>query len=331
MQRAACWRVLLGRHGRKYAAWTQRLPALAESFALIVIQEAARSRFGSEVTCGEAERCGGAAPRMDFRILRDRVARGRRYVNSLQHKPRLGGRSGRICDDRCGSDQKSSDLALRVAAARNSADILMHVEMPVTIVLGRTTMRLKDLLKLTNGSVVELDQMLDEEVEVRVNNCVIAYGEVVAVDGNYAVRILRMAAARNTPTLEGNCLKKQPKSMHPQPIRTASPGSSTTLERLLRNRSTNERLLRYIRSSAMKIESNLLNISMSQSDRVQEPSKPDSSSSSPKAVSHGGGGRCRAGTSGRAGRDRTERRSGRAREHRPVLARAGSIRSVSGG
>jgi flagellar motor switch protein FliN/FliY len=73
----------------------------------------------------------------------------------------------------------------------------MHVEMPVTIILGCTTMRLKDLLNLTNGSVVELDQMLNEEVEVRINNCVIAYGEVVAVDGNYAVRILRMAPPQN--------------------------------------------------------------------------------------------------------------------------------------
>jgi flagellar motor switch protein FliN/FliY len=89
-------------------------------------------------------------------------------------------------------------LAPRLAVANNSADILMHVEMPVTIILGCTTMRLKDLLKLTDGSVVELDQMLDQEVEVRVNNCVIAYGEVVAVDGNYAVRILRMAPAQSS-------------------------------------------------------------------------------------------------------------------------------------
>ena len=98
---------------------------------------------------------------------------------------------------------EGQDLAPAVPAGMNSADILMYVEMPVTIVLGRTKMRLKDLLKLTNGSVVELDQMLDDEVEVRVNNCVIAYGEVVAVDGNYAVRILRMAAARNNPDLRG--------------------------------------------------------------------------------------------------------------------------------
>jgi flagellar motor switch protein FliN len=102
------------------------------------------------------------------------------------------------------SDTEASEKRdLAPAASTNSADILMHVEMPVTIVLGRTKMRLKDLLKLTNGSVVELDQMLDDEVEVRVNNCVIAYGEVVAVDGNYAVRILRMAAPRNIPNLRG--------------------------------------------------------------------------------------------------------------------------------
>ena len=53
--------------------------------------------------------------------------------------------------------------------------------------------------------------MLDDEVEIRVNNCVIAYGEVVAVDGNYAVRILRMAPARNTPDLRRSCRRKQPK------------------------------------------------------------------------------------------------------------------------
>jgi len=54
---------------------------------------------------------------------------------------------------------------------------------------------MKDLLGLTHGSVVELDEHLNEEVEVRVNNCVIAYGELVAVDGNYGVRIARMVGS----------------------------------------------------------------------------------------------------------------------------------------
>ena len=76
---------------------------------------------------------------------------------------------------------------------RNSMDILMQVEVPVSVSLGRTRMRMKDLLALSNGSVVELDQHVGEEVEIRVNNCLIALGEVVAVDGNYGVRISRMA------------------------------------------------------------------------------------------------------------------------------------------
>ena len=70
----------------------------------------------------------------------------------------------------------------------------------------------------------------------------------------------------------------------------------------------------------MKIESNLLNISMSQSDRVQEPLKPDNSSASRKPSAHGGGGRCGSGKSGRVRRDRSERRPGGADERRPVLA-----------
>ena len=50
-------------------------------------------------------------------------------------------------------------------------------------------MRLKDAVKLTTGSIVELNRSITEPVEVVVNNCVIARGEVVVVEGNYGVRI----------------------------------------------------------------------------------------------------------------------------------------------
>lgn len=77
-------------------------------------------------------------------------------------------------------------------------EILMQVEVPVSVSLGRTRMRMKELLSLTQGSVVELDQHVGDEVEIRVNNCLIAHGEVVGVEGNYGVRILRMAGAALT-------------------------------------------------------------------------------------------------------------------------------------
>jgi flagellar motor switch protein FliN len=164
-----------------------------------IIQEAARIRFGSEVSCAAAERSDEPPREWTTVPVALRPADGAGMSMNFSVSPDLEAALGGSVSDTEAPEKQ--DLAPRAAASMNSADILMHVEMPVTIVLGRTKMRLKDLLKLSNGSVVELDQMLDDEVEVRVNNCVIAYGEVVAVDGNYAVRILRMAAARSTPNL----------------------------------------------------------------------------------------------------------------------------------
>jgi flagellar motor switch protein FliN/FliY len=72
------------------------------------------------------------------------------------------------------------------------SDMLMHVQVPVSVSFGATQIRMKDLLNLTAGSVVELDQALHDNVEVRVNDRVIARGEVVAVDGHYGVRVLEL-------------------------------------------------------------------------------------------------------------------------------------------
>lgn len=68
-------------------------------------------------------------------------------------------------------------------------DLLLDVALPVSISFGKTELAVKDVLKLTTGSIVELDRAVSEPVDVIVNNCVIARGEVVVVDGNYGVRI----------------------------------------------------------------------------------------------------------------------------------------------
>ncbi len=68
-------------------------------------------------------------------------------------------------------------------------DVLLEVEMPVSISFGRVQLALRDVLKLTTGSIVELNRSVAEPVEVIVNNCVVARGEVVVVEGNYGVRI----------------------------------------------------------------------------------------------------------------------------------------------
>ena len=70
-----------------------------------------------------------------------------------------------------------------------SIDLLLDVELPVIVSFGRAQLMLKDVIKLTTGSIVELNRALSEPVEVIVNNCVIARGEVVVVEGNYGIRI----------------------------------------------------------------------------------------------------------------------------------------------
>ena len=68
-------------------------------------------------------------------------------------------------------------------------DLLMEVELPVSVSFGRAQLPLRDVLKLNSGSIVELNRTISDPVEIIVNNCVIARGEVVVVDGNYGVRI----------------------------------------------------------------------------------------------------------------------------------------------
>jgi flagellar motor switch protein FliN len=74
------------------------------------------------------------------------------------------------------------------ATARN-LDLLLDLEMPVSISFGSTRLALKDVAKLTTGSIVELNRALSEPVDIIVNNCAIARGEVVVADGNFAVRV----------------------------------------------------------------------------------------------------------------------------------------------
>jgi len=75
-------------------------------------------------------------------------------------------------------------------------DLLLDVEMPVSVSFGRAKVPLKDVLKLTTGSIVELNRSIVEPVEIIVNNCVIARGEVVVVEGNFGVRVQEVVSRK---------------------------------------------------------------------------------------------------------------------------------------
>jgi flagellar motor switch protein FliN/FliY len=75
-----------------------------------------------------------------------------------------------------------------------SFDLLLDVEMPVSISFGHAYLPLKEVLKLATGSVVELNRVATDLVDIVVNNCVIARGEVVVVEGNFGVRIQQVVS-----------------------------------------------------------------------------------------------------------------------------------------
>lgn len=75
--------------------------------------------------------------------------------------------------------------------------LILDVELPVSVSFGRAHLPLKEVLKLTSGSIVELNRSVAEPVEVIVNNCVIARGEVVVVEGNYGVRISQIISRQD--------------------------------------------------------------------------------------------------------------------------------------
>lgn len=73
-------------------------------------------------------------------------------------------------------------------------DLLLDVPLPVSVELGRTTMTIRDILDLGAGSVVEVNRVAGEPVDILVNGRLVARGEVVVIDENFGVRILDMVS-----------------------------------------------------------------------------------------------------------------------------------------
>ncbi|MBE6073336.1 MAG: flagellar motor switch phosphatase FliY [Selenomonas ruminantium] len=78
----------------------------------------------------------------------------------------------------------------------NDANIglILDVPLQVTVELGRTKKSIKEILELTNGSIVELDKLAGEPVDIQVNGKFLAKGEVVVIDENFGVRITEIAS-----------------------------------------------------------------------------------------------------------------------------------------
>ncbi len=72
---------------------------------------------------------------------------------------------------------------------RNDIDFILDIPVQLTVELGRTKIAIRNLLQLAQGSVVELDGMAGEPMDVLVNGCLIAQGEVVVVNDKFGIRL----------------------------------------------------------------------------------------------------------------------------------------------
>jgi flagellar motor switch protein FliN len=84
------------------------------------------------------------------------------------------------------------DAGQAAAGASGPLGLLLDLELPLCVRFGRVQMPIERILELRPGAVVELDGAQDEQVDLLVNGSVVARGEVVAVDGQYAIRILEV-------------------------------------------------------------------------------------------------------------------------------------------
>lgn len=164
------------------------------SQALSGLAGALGARIGQEVNCAGGEESDSTDPGAQWAALRIHfgaeaatlaVGLESALVGTLVAQPE------RAAGEEIAQTAVAAPDAGAIAGPVNSKtfELLLDVELPVSVSFGRAQVPLKDVLKLTTGSIVELNRSVLEPVEVIVNNCVIARGEVVVVEGNFGVRV----------------------------------------------------------------------------------------------------------------------------------------------
>jgi flagellar motor switch protein FliN len=95
------------------------------------------------------------------------------------------------------------ETSKEVTAEQVNLDLVMDVELGVTLRFGQRQLTLREVLELTTGSVIELDRQVEEPVELLLEGKVIAKGEAVVIDGNYGLRVTEVSQVNFSPALRG--------------------------------------------------------------------------------------------------------------------------------
>lgn len=95
--------------------------------------------------------------------------------------------------------QPGARAATMPMGAGGSLDTLLDMSLPVAIEFGRTHMTVQEVLELGSGSVIQLDRMVGEPIDIYVSDRKLAEGEVVVIGEHFGVRITRIVAGADQP------------------------------------------------------------------------------------------------------------------------------------
>lgn len=120
------------------------------------------------------------------KIVNEALSQAKSSINELQS----------AAESASGTPMAMPDLGGSAPAPAGAGDIelLSDVDLEVSIELGRTQMLVEDVLRLNEGSVVELDKLAGDPVDVYVNHRLVARGEVLVVNDNFCIRISEIVA-----------------------------------------------------------------------------------------------------------------------------------------
>lgn len=79
--------------------------------------------------------------------------------------------------------------------SKMNREVIENIPVTLSIEVGRASLKIRDLMRLTQGSVVELDRLAGEPLDIVVNDTVVAQGEVVLVNDRYGVRLTQVISA----------------------------------------------------------------------------------------------------------------------------------------
>lgn len=157
---------------------SQKIEALPDTFAVVLVPK--------ELSSGIAEKMKAISAPMSGGSMDESVGLNMNELDDLSKVTSFsGGDEGGFQETRMPSVS---------AGSQQGIDMLLDVDLDVNIELGQSMLSIKRILELAPGSIVELDRMAGEPVDLMVNNKVVARGEVVVIDENFGIRIVSLVS-----------------------------------------------------------------------------------------------------------------------------------------